>query len=103
MGYPCIVGEGPYERGSDVVVTLNDPVLPDSVEITIGVQVFASEGTVEEGYFLGKLNQLLEGWDYNGLDHGALLSTGEFSKESEEALRRHNEDYPRSACASDRR
>ena len=94
MGYSYVVREGPDERGSDVVVTLGDPVLPDSVEITIGVQVFASEGSVEEWYFREKLDQLLEGWDYNGLDYGALLTTGKFSEESKEALRRHNKDYP---------
>ena len=62
MGYTHIVREGPDERGSDVVVTVGDRLLPDSVEFTIGVQVFASEGTVEVGYFQEKLNQLLEGW-----------------------------------------
>ena len=93
MGYTHIVREGPDDRGSDVVVTVGDPLLPDSVEITIGVQVFASEGTVEEWYFQKKLDQLLEGWDYNGLDYGALLTTGKFSEDSKKALRRHNEDY----------
>ena len=95
MGYSYIVREGPDERGSDVVVTVGDPLLPDSVEVTIGVQVFASKGSVEEWYFREKLDQLLEGWDYNSLDYGALLTTGEFSEESKEALRRHNKDSPK--------
>lgn len=51
MGYSYVVQEGPAEAGSDIVVSLGSPLLLDSVEIRIGVQVFASEGTVEKPYF----------------------------------------------------
>ena len=50
MGYSVdsvAVQEGPAEAGSDVVVTVGDPLLPDRIEFQIGVQVFSSKGTVE--------------------------------------------------------
>ena len=94
MGYSFVVQEGSAEAGSDVVVTVGDPLLPDSVEIRIGVQVFSSEGTVEESYLQSKLNQLLQGWDDNHLDYGALLTTGRCSEEAREVLRIHNQNAP---------
>ena len=50
MGYTSDVQEGPAEAGSDIVVTVGSPLLPDEVEFRIGVQVFAYEGTVEARY-----------------------------------------------------
>lgn len=94
MGYSYVVQEGPAEAGSDIVVSLGSPLLLDSVELRIGVQAFASEGTVEEWYLQDKLDQLLEGWDTNSLNYGALLTTGLCSKEAEEALDRHNKNEP---------
>lgn len=63
MGYSpekVKVQEGPAEAGSDVVVDVNHPLLPN--EFRIGVQVFSSRGTVEEWYLRSKLEQLLGGW-----------------------------------------
>ena len=94
MGYSCVVREGPAEAGSDVVVSLGSPLLLDSDEVRIGVQAFTSEGTVEELYLKSKLDQLLDGWDANGLNYGALLTTGLCSKEAKEALVRHNRKEP---------
>ena len=94
MGYSYVVQEGPAEAGSDIVVSLGSPLLLDSVEIRIGVQALASEGTVAEWYLQDKLDQLLEGWDTNSLNYGALLTTGLCSKEAEEALDRHNKNEP---------
>ena len=95
MGYSFVVQEGPADAGSDVVVTVGDPLLPDSVEFQIGVQVFSAEGTVKESYFQSKLDQLLQGWDDNHLDYGALLTTGRCSKEARELLRKHNQNTPK--------
>ena len=94
MGYSYVVQEGPAEAGSDIVVSLGYPLLLDSVEIRIGVQVFAFEGTIEEPYLQSKLDQLLEGWDTNNLHYGALLTTGHCSDEAKEVLSRHNRDVP---------
>ena len=44
MGYSPEVQEGPAEAGSDVVVTINDPLLPEGEEIRIGIQAFAYQG-----------------------------------------------------------
>lgn len=94
MGYSYVVQEGPAEAGSDIVVSLGSPLLLDSVEIRIGVQAFTSEGIVEEWYLQEKLDQLLQGWDANSLNYGALLTTGLCNKEAEEALGRHNKNEP---------
>lgn len=94
MGYSSVVQEGRAEAGSDIVVSLGSPLLPDSVEIRIGVQAFAYEGIIEESNLQEKLDQLLQGWDANSLNYGALLTTGLCSKEAEEALGRHNRNEP---------
>ena len=96
MGYSIdqiVVQEGPTEFGSDVVVTIGDPLLPR--EFRIGIQVFSYKKTVEESDFGSKLKQLLEGWDQNSLDYGALLTTGRCSKEARELLSRHNQNEPK--------
>ena len=75
MGYSEVkVQEGPNEAGSDVVVIVGDSLLP--VAFTVGVQVFCYRGQVEVEEVELKLNQLIDGWDNNGLDYGVLLTTG---------------------------
>ncbi len=95
MDYSCVVQEGPAEAGSDLVVSLGSPLLPDSVDIRIGVQAFAYEGDVEESDLQYKLDQLLQGWDANSLDYGALLTTGRCNEKAKEALSRHNKNEPK--------
>ena len=94
MGYSCNVQEGPAEAGSDVVVTVGSPLLPDQVEFQIGVQVFAYTGPVEAEALRSKLNQLLSGWEDNSLNYGALLTTGRCSAEAKEVLQNHNKNNP---------
>lgn len=96
MGYDPEVQEGPGEAGSDVVVTVNDPLLPDEegAEIRIGVQVFAYEGKIEEQALRTKLDQLLRGWEANSLSYGTLLTTGRCSETARAALRGHNQNNP---------
>ena len=93
MGYASEVQEGPGEAGSDVVVTVGNPLLPG--EFRIGVQVFAYEGTVQEKALTAKLEQLLRGWEENSLDSGILLTTGCCSEAAKTALRSHNEGNPK--------
>ena len=92
MGYTVEVQEGPAEAGSDIVVTLTNPLLPR--EFRIGVQVFSYEGVVEEPALGQKLDQLLEGWEGNALDYGVLLTTGRGSDDAKAALARHNMARP---------
>ena len=61
MGYVFELQEGPAEAGSDLVIIVDDPFLPESVEIRIGAQVFAYEETVNEALLRRKLEQLLQG------------------------------------------
>ena len=89
MGYTPDVQEGPAEAGSDVVVTVGDPVLPED-GLRVGVQVFAYEGNIEEPDLRSKLQQLLRGWEENSLNYGVLLTTGHCSKAAKAALRNHN-------------
>ncbi len=92
MGYSSDVQEGRAEAGSDVVVTVGSPLLPDGVEFRIGVQVFAYEGTIEALALQPKLDQLLRGWEDNSLSYGALLTTGHCSQEAKEVLQNHNDN-----------
>lgn len=94
MGYSVVVQECPAEAGTDVVVTIGSPLLLSDVEIRIGVQVFAWEGTVDEEGLKAKLEQLLAGWEENGLCYGALLTTGRCSEAAQKAVRRHNKEVP---------
>ena len=93
MGYACVVQEGPYEAGSDLVVTVNSPLLPGN-GFTVGVQAFAFEGDVAEASLKRKLDQLLEGWETNALDSGVLLTTGDCGPAAERLIGKHNEDNP---------
>ena len=92
MGYTTDVQEGPYEAGSDVVVTVDNPLLPG--EFRIGVQVFSYEGDVQESALQPKLDQLLRGWETNSLNYGVLLTTGRCSEAAVAALRNHNKEKP---------
>ena len=92
MGYTTDVQEGPYEAGSDVVVTVDNPLLPG--EFRIGVQVFSYEGDVQESALQPKLDQLLRGRETNSLNYGVLLTTGRCSEAAVAALRNHNKEKP---------
>lgn len=94
MGYDPHVQEGPAEAGSDIIVTVNNPLLPDEIEFRIGVQVFAYEGDVEAEALRIKLKQLLGGWEDNSLNYGVLLTTGRCSAEAGRMLREHNRNNP---------
>ena len=94
MGCAYELQEGPCENGSDIVVTVNHPFLPDHVDIRIGVQVFAYEGKVEEAALKRKLKQLLGGWERNSLSYGALLTTGRCREEARALLTEHNRANP---------
>ena len=94
MGYTHEVQEGPTEAGSDIVVTLGDPLLPDDVEIRIGVQVFSYENEVKENALKEKLGQLLRGWEVNEINYGVLLTTGILSHRARAVLDCHNKDNP---------
>ena len=85
---PHIYRKGPAEAGSDVVVEVNNPLLPG--EFRIGVQVFSYQGTVEEPALRSKLEQLLGGWEDNSLEYGVLLTTGRCSEAAVAALHDHN-------------
>lgn len=93
MGYACVVQEGRYEAGSDLIVTVNSPLLPGD-GFTVGVQAFAFEGDVTEASLKTKLDQLLEGWETNSLDSGVLLTTGTCGPAAERVIGEHNEDNP---------
>ncbi len=90
MGYTHEVQEGPTEAGSDIVVTLGDPLLPDD-GVRIGVQVFSYENEVGENALKEKLNQLLRGWKNNDINYGVLLTTGILNDRARVALNFHNE------------
>lgn len=93
MGYSAEIQEGPAEAGSDVVVTVGDWLL-GNVTFRVGVQVFAYKGDIAEGDFREKLMQLLNGWETNTLDFGALLTTGHCTEDARETLNQHNMSNP---------
>lgn len=92
MGYAYEVQEGRSERGSDVVVSVGDPLLPEGVAMRVGVQVFSYTGKVETGPLRNKLEQLLRGWEDNTLDYGLLLTTGTCTPEAREEVDKHNRE-----------
>ena len=94
MGYSSDVQEGPSEAGSDLVVSLDSPLLPESREIRIGVQAFAYEGNVATTELQRKLNQLLDGWEQNKLDYGVLLTTGSCGEDARNLVTAHNKQTP---------
>ena len=86
--------EGRGEDGSDIVVAVSHPFLPENVGIRIGVQVFSWADEVHESDFRGKLEQLLCGWERNSLTYGALLTTGQCSDKAKALLGQHNRNNP---------
>ena len=93
MGYTHEVQEGPTEAGSDIVVTLGAPLLPDG-GVRIGVQVFSYENEVGENALKDKLNQLLRGWEDNDIKYGVLLTTGIPDDRARAVLNSHNRGNP---------
>ena len=92
MGFTFEVQEGPNEAGSDLVVTVGNPLI--NGESRIGVQVFAYEGEVSAADFRQKLEQLVNGWETNNLDFGALLTTASCGDEIVGILDEHNRNNP---------
>lgn len=92
MGFTCEVQEGPNEAGSDLVVTIGNPLMND--ESRIGVQAFAYEGEVSAADFREKLQQLVDGWETNNLDFGVLLTTANCGDENVGILVEHNRNNP---------
>ena len=99
MGYPpenIRLQEGPSEAGSDLVVTVSSPLLPNhrNFGFRVGVQVFAYKDDVAKESLKTKLEQLLEGWETNALYSGVLLTTGKCTDEARALIDKHNEDNP---------
>lgn len=99
MGYSpenICLQEGPSEAGSDLVVTVSSPLLPNhgNFGFRVGVQAFAFEGDVAESSLKTKLEQLLEGWETNSLYSGVLLTTGKCTDEAKALIDKHNDDHP---------
>lgn len=88
MGLHSEYQEGAYENGSDIVVTIQNVVLPE--EVRVGVQVFAYEGEIVLAEFTRKLDQLIAGWEKNSLDFGLLMTTVVCGPECWRRLERHN-------------
>ncbi len=84
--------EGPSERGSDLVVEIQNEFLDRP--LVIGIQVGSFEGDVYPGKVKEKLNQLLDGWDSNSLDYGALVLTGDWRDDAKQVVEDHNRDHP---------
>lgn len=95
MGYAFEVQEGRSERGSDVIVSVGDPLLPEDVSVRVGVQVFSYTGKVEEDALRAKLDQLLSGWTDNTLDYGLLLTTGRCTSDAKKEIDEHNRKNPK--------
>lgn len=99
MGYSpenICLQEGPSEAGSDLVVTVSSPLLPNhgNFGFRVGVQAFAYKDDVAEGSLKTKLEQLLEGWETNALYSGVLLTTGKCTDEARALIDKHNADNP---------
>ncbi len=91
MGYSYVVQEGRTEAGSDIVVTVDDTLLPDD-GFRVGIQVFSYEGEVDKYHLTKKLNQLLDGWEDNSLNYGVLLTTAHPTPSAEAMLANHNKE-----------
>lgn len=94
MDYSVDLQEGPGEEGSDLIVNVGSPLLPDTATSQVGVQVGSYSGSVSAEKVKEKLDQLTSGWEQNELDYGALLTTGECTEEAHSVVREHNEDHP---------
>ena len=98
MGYTPDVQEGPYEAGSDVVVTVPDRLLPEEVEIRIGIQVFSYVGEVQESDLQSKLDQLLRGWETNSLNYGVPAYNGTLWRGSYGSARQSQQEKAAPSC-----
>ena len=90
MGHEFELREGPSEAGSDLVVLLDNPLLPEDIQFRIGVQVFAYTGEVSKRALTAKLDQLVGGWEVNDLSHGVLLTTGRCPPAARRTVAEHN-------------
>jgi Restriction endonuclease len=84
--------EGPTERGSDLIIELSNDFLDRSV--VLGVQVKCYEGLIYADAVERALNQLIDGWEANTLDYGALVLSGEWTAEADKVLADHNQKCP---------
>ena len=84
--------EGPSEKGSDLVVEIQNDFLDRT--LTIGIQVGSYEGDVSPETVRQKLDQLLDGWEANSLDYGALVLTGNWQDQAKQVVEDHNRDHP---------
>jgi hypothetical protein len=89
-GYSVVVKEGPNERGSDLLLQVEEEFLPEP--IFVGIQVGSYEGEVSPDKVREKLDQLLRGWDEHGLHYGVLVLTGNCGEEARSIVRQHNEN-----------
>lgn len=89
MGHEVEVQEGPFEKGSDLVVSIGNPLLPE--DLRVGVQAFAYKGEVTERALAEKLEQLVAGWEANDLSYGVLLTTGKCNAVARKKVASHNE------------
>ena len=90
MGHQVELREGPWEAGSDLVVLLENSLLPEDVQLRIGVQVFAYTGEVSDHALAAKLHQLVQGWEVNDLSYGVLLTTGTCTPDARRTVAEHN-------------
>ncbi len=88
MDYSVEVTEGPSEKGSDVVVTVQDELLLQ--EFRVGVQVKCFAESVSKDEVKRALDQLLSGWEENLLDSGVLLTTGTCTPDAITVIEEHN-------------
>jgi len=84
--------EGPSEKGTDLVVEIQNDFLDRP--LIVGIQVGSYEGDVYAGTVQEKLGQLLSGWDHNSLDYGALVLTGDWKDEAKQVIEDHNRTHP---------
>jgi len=89
-GYSVQLTEGPAERGSDLVVTIEDELLANP--IVVGIQVGSYLGDVSPGQVRRKLRQLLNGWEVNHLDSGVLILAGKCGADARQVVEDHNKE-----------
>ena len=85
--------EGRSENGSDIVLSIDNPVLLRPMRV--GIQVKAYSGNVSPQELQRALTQLLNGWEANRLDAGALVITGDINAAAREVLNAHNRENHR--------
>lgn len=95
MGYSVDVQEGRYERGSDLVVTVGSPLLPEEATSLVGVQVASFSGKVSGHNLQKKVDQLINRGEANELDFGVILTTGQCEEEALDRIEAHNSESER--------